>query len=241
MTASCHKCQKVESPEFSLKRCAKCNTTLYCGRDCQKADWKAHKKVCGKQAGEASGSRGNGTSSSSGSGLSPPKGLDKPIVNTFTRLDNNTWLHDRPETDVYRLLLDAYRLRAEDEHNLEGKADADGLYGGASDSLRPFQRFLRRAASRPDLLPPWWNEEKKLACERFGMDQDQWQNLRSGIEKSDIIEHYGDAKFPMQLRFLGEAIIGKGPGGQDGTMMRKMMVMQEGGSMEGMTTSMFSV
>lgn len=32
-----------------LKQCAKCNATPYCSRDCQKADWKTHKKICGKQ------------------------------------------------------------------------------------------------------------------------------------------------------------------------------------------------
>ena len=31
-----------------LRKCSKCETVHYCGADCQRADWKEHKKVCGK-------------------------------------------------------------------------------------------------------------------------------------------------------------------------------------------------
>lgn len=160
--------------------------------------------------------------------LSPPKGLDQPITLPFTRLDNGAWLHNRPEKDVYRLLIDAYRLRAEDNYNLEGKAD--DLYGGASDGLKGFKRFLQLAGSRAGLLPSWWNAEKQRECEDFGMDSSQFQNLRSAVGKSDIIEHYGDPRFPMQLRMFAEAIYGSGPGGQDGRAMRKMMASMEQGT-----------
>ena len=43
----CAHCQRQGSPGFLFKVCAGCNDTRYCGRDCQKADWKAgHKAVC---------------------------------------------------------------------------------------------------------------------------------------------------------------------------------------------------
>ncbi|KAF1359306.1 hypothetical protein EJ07DRAFT_120563, partial [Lizonia empirigonia] len=35
-----------------LKACNKCHTTLYCGKDCQKANFKTHKKVCASLAQE---------------------------------------------------------------------------------------------------------------------------------------------------------------------------------------------
>lgn len=35
--------------ELSLKRCARCAGSFYCSRECQLADWKQHKKVCGKK------------------------------------------------------------------------------------------------------------------------------------------------------------------------------------------------
>ena len=43
----CASCEKAEG-ETRLKTCAKCNTVLYCSRDCQTAHWKVHKKECRK-------------------------------------------------------------------------------------------------------------------------------------------------------------------------------------------------
>lgn len=110
----------------------------------------------------------------------------------FTRLDNGTWLHNRPEIDVYRLLIDAYRLRVEDTYVMEGDFMEGSIYAGNTDGLRGFRNFLRRAATVSGLLPPWWNNEKKAACEQLGMDTSQWSDLRCAVEKHDIIEQYGD-------------------------------------------------
>lgn len=85
--------------------------------------------------------------------------------------------------------------------------------------------------SHPGLLPTWFNDAKQSECEQLGSTQG-WYDLEKKKDKADITQRYGDAKFPMQLRFLGEAIYGKGPGGQDGTMMRKMQVMQESGDLK---------
>lgn len=67
--------------------------------------------------------------SSTGGGLSPPNGLDQPASRPFTPLDDGTWLHDRPEIDVYRLLIDAYRMRMEGDYKIEGGVNEDSLYG----------------------------------------------------------------------------------------------------------------
>ncbi|GAW13664.1 hypothetical protein ANO14919_030530 [Xylariales sp. No.14919] len=65
------------------------------------------------------------------------------------------------------------------------------------------------------------------------MDSSEWQDLRRAVEKSDVIAHYGDSRFPMQLRMMAEMVIGRGLGGSDGTQMRKTMVMMEGGGIGG--------
>ncbi|KAI0424330.1 putative MYND domain protein [Xylaria sp. FL1042] len=234
MQGTCTNCKKASS---ELKRCAKCSTTLYCSRDCQKADWKTHRKICAKQSHERSGTGGD---SSAGTALSPPKGLERPITKPFTRLDNNTYLHDRPEEDVYRtirdirrVLIDAYRMRIADEYVFEGNAAVDSIYGGAKSGISGFRKFLRLAASRPGLLPPWWDASKQTACEELGMDSSQWHDLGCAVEKSDVIEHYGDSRFPMQLRMLAEMVIGRGFAGNDGTGMRKMMTAMENGRVPG--------
>ena len=183
--SACASCKK-SPPAVTLKRCAKCSVTPYCSRECQKADWKSHKKSCGKQGSQADSSPFSSTNAGSNV-LSPPKGLDGPVTKPFTRLDNGTWLHDRPERDVYRLLIDAYRMRMEDEYTLEGEADADSIYGGAADGTAGFRRFLRTVEQRRGLLPGWWTPEKSAACVEFGRDSDEnWSSLSRAVEKEDI-------------------------------------------------------
>lgn len=124
----------------------------------------------------------------------------------------------------------------EDDYNLEGEADADSIYGGAEDGgRRGFQRFLERVESKPGLLPTWWSSEKSRACMSYGLNPNGWSDLSCAAEKSDVIEHYGDRYMPMQLRMFGEQVYGRGPGGHDGTMMMKMQMQIENGSISEMS------
>jgi hypothetical protein len=43
--SACHYCQKGTE---SLKVCGSCKRVRYCSRECQKSDFKVHKKVCKK-------------------------------------------------------------------------------------------------------------------------------------------------------------------------------------------------
>lgn len=47
----CEICGKSED----IKRCAKCKVVAYCSRECQKSDWKKHKKICPQLAAQRSG------------------------------------------------------------------------------------------------------------------------------------------------------------------------------------------
>lgn len=47
------------------------------------------------------------------------------------------------------------------------------------------------------------------------------------MDKSDIQDHYGDPKFPMQLRMFAESIYGSAPGGVRGDTMLAMMASME--------------
>lgn len=44
----CAVCEKEED----TKRCTGCKMVSYCGRECQRKNWKAHKKFCGKSVQE---------------------------------------------------------------------------------------------------------------------------------------------------------------------------------------------
>jgi len=50
-TNKCASCNAPEAdPEKPLKPCTKCQTVRYCSRDCQKKDFKVHKKICAAAA-----------------------------------------------------------------------------------------------------------------------------------------------------------------------------------------------
>ncbi|KAJ7284809.1 hypothetical protein C8J57DRAFT_1289539 [Mycena rebaudengoi] len=42
-------CGKVEEPTVALKMCTTCKMACYCGKECQRAAWRAHKVKCGAQ------------------------------------------------------------------------------------------------------------------------------------------------------------------------------------------------
>ena len=228
--AKCGNCAKTKSDSGNdLKFCARCHVTPYCSKECQKSNWKAHKKICGGNAASA-GSQGSSTSAADGA---PLKGLAVAIDKPFHRLDDKTWLHNRPEGDVFALLIDTYRLRVEDDYTFTGDVDVDSLYGGRADGRRGLRRFLRLAEKRGGLLPSWWSREKAAECERAGLNGG-WSSLRSAIEKSDVIEHYGNRLMPMQLRMFGEQVYGSVPWRQNGDEMRQALMMAERG--EGMAS-----
>ncbi len=44
--AKCSGCDRVEERRGEWKKCSRCLTVQYCGSNCQKSHWKAHKKTC---------------------------------------------------------------------------------------------------------------------------------------------------------------------------------------------------
>ncbi|KAL1849030.1 hypothetical protein Plec18170_007689 [Paecilomyces lecythidis] len=181
-TRACSACKKAEPAEQqTLKRCARCQTTLYCSRECQKAHWKTHKISC-----------------------------------AWGAIRNNTYLDSLSEEAAMEQLIDAYRLRVEDDYKFRG--DVHGLYA-MEDPFDDFEEFLDLAEEqmeeeqhagslkRPGILPKWWCEEKRIVCEEKAM-RDSWCSVTYAVEKSDIREHYKDITMPMKLRMLAETVYG---------------------------------
>mgnify|MGYP002803943044 FL=1 len=47
-------CYRCKQSKTNLQKCCKCYTAQYCGRPCQKNDWKSHKLVCDRLLSDAS-------------------------------------------------------------------------------------------------------------------------------------------------------------------------------------------
>jgi mitochondrial splicing suppressor protein 51 len=147
----CAHCNKTQaSLGRRLKRCAKCRNAQYCDRTCQQNHWKQHKKACRSTA----NAQPNSTSTSSSNPASAWKNLQLSPDKPFHRLNDKTWPHDRPEADAFQLLIDAYRLRMDDNKKFgdQGQQYASGPAG--------FEQFLNQAEGRDNLLPSWWSAEK---------------------------------------------------------------------------------
>jgi len=194
--------------------------------------------VCAKQAAAvASSSSSASTAGPSIASASPSsgaagsvRGLTVAIEKPFHRLNDRTWIHDRSEEDTYKLLIDTYRLRMDDDFKFEGKHNPGSLYANASDGVEGFRSFLGLAESRDGLLPPWWSSEKAVACVEVG-NTSGWNSLSRKADKAKMIDHYGDSNMPMQMRLFGEQVYGTAPGGQPGAPIIALQMRAEAGTM----------
>ncbi|KAF3392447.1 hypothetical protein F1880_008655 [Penicillium rolfsii] len=209
----CNTCQ-LPATVVALNPCGRCNSVFYCSDNCELADSGQHQMVCFNsiQASTASNAfQINQTQPSAPTQTASPPvrpALAARITNPFKRLSLNQWLHDRPEIDVYTLLIDTYRLRVCDDILLRLEINPDFMYGQDGDGGEGgFRRFLQRVESHPGgLLPSWWSPIQAEACVQFGLSDDGWSDLDRTVKKADIVDHYKDWMLPMQLRVFGQSI-----------------------------------
>ncbi|KAF3801008.1 hypothetical protein GCG54_00010286 [Colletotrichum gloeosporioides] len=223
MAKACQKCKKDITDEAA--ECDRCDV------NCQNLHWKNHKKSCARTrtANPSEPPRyttyGREPPSSSTawnpSRPTPSRGLEAPIMNAFTNLEKRTFLHNHPEKDVYKILIDYYRLRMEDDAKIVGIM-----------SQTP-STSLGLAMGKPDSDASWRRQgDQSMAgsCRFGGMMRSNdsarpWLLMR--LSKADVIQHCGDDHIPMQLRMIEEFVWGSAPGRQDGTQMRRMLASRE--------------
>ena len=132
--------------------------------------------------------------------------LSQPVPKPFTRLRDGFWLHDRPELDVYKVLIDSFRLRIHDEYLLDGVSGSGTVYGGAMDSHADFVKYLDAAEQRAYIMPSWWTALKRKECDDLSMKQLQFHDLRVRLTQAMVVEYYGDSSMPAQLRVFAQAV-----------------------------------
>ncbi|CAH7667891.1 hypothetical protein BY996DRAFT_4211174 [Phakopsora pachyrhizi] len=156
---------------------------------------------------DAAGSRTYSPSNNK-TGTQPTKKiLEVEITDPLGKLESKTWLHGRSKKDVYKLLIDIYRLHEYDNYNGGVVEDGSIMTGDVTCSIVAFKRFVERIEkNNRQLLPAWWNEERKMECFRHGLNPEVREYLGFAIEKHDIVEDYGDNWLPMQMRFFTQSV-----------------------------------
>ena len=191
---SCGKCHRSQA-DISLKRCAKCVNQWYCGRDCQRADWKTHKAICISPQQTDTQKPGQTTTYFNA--------VPNVVGDIFKSICPDDYLHHLSEKNAFGQLIDCYRMRVEDDYVFAG--DTRGLYND-DDPLLDFRKFLGMAETRVGVLPGWWSVKKRRECEKRAVNSARWDCLYYAVQKQDVIEHYGDPTMPMRLRLLAEKI-----------------------------------
>ena len=115
-----------------------------------------------------------------------------------------TFLSSQSPEQALGYIVDSYRLRIEDEYALNG--NPAGLYA-QEDPVGDFKEYLDVAEQKGGILPSWWNTEKRADCVRLG-EAEGWHCLQYAVQKSDIIEKYGDRLMPMKLRMIAQMVTG---------------------------------
>jgi splicing suppressor protein 51 len=119
-----------------------------------------------------------------------------------------TYLSSLPALDAARQLIDAFRLRCEDEYvfNME----YTGLYSQEpGEPRKAFWTYLDLAEKRK-VVPTWWNLSTRRRVEQMAMDEKGAHCIRHAVERSDIVELYGgDGLAPLKLRGVAEKVYGR--------------------------------
>ncbi|QKX56350.1 uncharacterized protein TRUGW13939_03451 [Talaromyces rugulosus] len=155
----CTFCKKREpwnaQPGQKLKRCSRCRARLYCSRACQRSDWKkGHQMACAATTTTTTANKS--------------KDENRTETETERNEKENSYLESLSEEEAMNQLIDAYRLRVEDERIYRGylrgryapqNTDTDTIITTNTDAslqsaLRDFQDFLDLAETSPSPSSP---------------------------------------------------------------------------------------
>lgn len=221
-----------------MRQC--CEGTYYCNWKCERASFETHKHSCPKidvkpkkpmpKSDKDEETKCDETNfvkkehKQSGLGGKENKAyllavepLIKHIQNPFVRFKRGDYLQDRPDTDVYRLLNDAYLILVADRniHLYLHWGDVPPRAEGVRD-------FLNDAKAVPGMLPSWWSDKKQAECE-LGK-QKGWGRLAYTVLTVDDQEQRVEQFMDIQLRLLAECIYGNATGFLETHFLRKELM-----------------
>lgn len=222
----CDHCNAAETPANPLKRCSRCLTARYCNRDCQMAAWKEHKNGCldnSTDNDQGTNTRSHPSSTSKkgpqATHASPEDEAKDPngaFLAATMLIVKSQWLENRPEEEVFGIVVDAYRWYRGSDFDVNGGVRQDALNGGGDPKVG-FRHFLLSAERAGNTLPKWWSPAKRAACEHWAAQQMEtegsWSKLGRAIKMRDVNAHYPLPHFWALLHMLTEGMVGMELGG----------------------------
>ncbi|KAJ5767030.1 uncharacterized protein N7511_004646 [Penicillium nucicola] len=234
---TCAKCKQSESDTLILKKCGGCNSIWYCSKTCQKQDWDSHKDDCkATTRSQAINKAAESTAVSSETRTKEQKAamncitahlkdkfavLDVEIFFPFHALRCSSWLDSRSKKDVFKLLIDSYRLRVWDDRPYV----MQHLFTNVSD----FGLYLRQAEKRGDLVPEWWAGDTGVECMLFASSNDDWSSAVVDISEERIMGFYPELFMPLQMRIFAEQVLGIGLSGHSFLSTIELYLISEEG------------
>ena len=138
--------------------------------------------------------------------------------------------------DMFRRIIDSYRLRVEDEYTHTGDISRYSLYGLAAEGqgeaipMKQFRAYVRLGVKKgvimSSLLPE--NDTLKFEALSYMAITDKWANICYAVEKHDIEARYKEAGISdsvSSLRTFANSIVGhlRGPFDFDGETEEDIM------------------
>ncbi|KAL1302359.1 hypothetical protein AAFC00_002763 [Neodothiora populina] len=206
----CVLCKASESLENTLKPCEKCQQVKFCSEKCEIRATEAgcfHTYCCPAYLQRHQIRESLVCAQAAMDERRAQQASDEALIDAKSE-NIRGWLTNLVQNDVFGVLIDSYRLRADDEFVFEKKRR--GLYAGGRNNkpIDDFKDFLNRAEqAKPKLLPHWLNYSRRLLCERKAEGCSSPQ-LMLKINERQINDTYFHKDWPIMMRTLASKIYG---------------------------------
>ncbi|KAK6536745.1 hypothetical protein TWF281_000962 [Arthrobotrys megalospora] len=184
----CDHCGKALATHF----CLDCNAVFYCSRSCMNVASRKHKEVCA--AHRATLSQAIELAN---------QGSPMPLVRELV-------VFPKDHQEVLERLIDCYRFRVEDLHNVSGiEAGCYRDSGSNGVHMEEFVNFLRQLQrSNQPVRPPWWELASQIQCEDMARNHIMRYYIGNRADEDEVVAHYGEKLMPAALRALGDILYG---------------------------------
>ncbi|KAJ7729792.1 hypothetical protein B0H16DRAFT_1586389 [Mycena metata] len=187
------KCAAPDCTNEGKSQCGRCKQRFYCGAECQRNDWAAHKAECKRLTAIA-----NAPMSPFGQMFNVLDGSSRPMSNEAHFFDEMFGYTAADPKRVYKDLVTAYHLLRLGAHSMAPRVSA-AMQG------MDFNEWMERVA-RAGVLPHWWNTEVNGAGIETFTREDAYGRLDREVTVEEV---RGQGPRLLALEMMVERIVNK--------------------------------